>query len=577
MSRKLIRMMVASVALFTCPATVWAGTYLSEKMDPFHIAKANTTTAGRATGVVLLDSGGLGSGSVIEVGDADGVAGNQSRWFLTAAHVVVDEGGFFVGTGSSLDDIVGYRAESWYVPDTYTGNVIDNADVALVRVDRAFSPEIERLRIAQPGTIADGPVQMNGFGTTGVGNSIPSAAGTKKSGLNLYDGAYPFTDGIYSFDFDIDEGDENYSDSYEFYYEFINDSSDRLFARQTDKDFRIPYEFSSAPGDSGGAITIDDTIYGITSFGPPPVFTSVAGDVNMAEWRDWIYTTINSVENNDTPANAFVGSEGNPIPIQTSDSDDGDSDVFANNALNLQRYFQTGFNLSEPQNVEAIELQKAADLLGLTVTAVSQAGFAEAIGLDASSSMEQIAAEYKSQLEAKIDPSYELLFWQNGELNFDVSAIDSKWGFYRGTSQVATLKNEYESLIGMFGDDYDWTQFDVEDYFNFNQPLGAGLPTLSDLNNDGEINTDDFSIFIEEAFADFDEAVQAEAAAALAALLDAGPLTELDTADGFMQALSGFSTEQETQFFAVPEPTTGLLAVAGLAFASLRRRQASWR
>ena len=471
-----------------------AGTVLERFREPIHIGYGarGSDPAAKATGAILTDSGALGSASVINPGDytGDGIDDKaDSRWILTAAHVIVDTDGMFFGTGGDITALDTYRATSWYVPDTYTGNVIDESDIALVRLDRAIGQATPRLDLYRNDQEIGHEFRVYGYGLGGTGSTGQGfySAGIKRAGDNRFDGSSGPNGAILGYDFDVDPDDEEYDPFFEFFYSLNNNitpiSFDPTETRvEPQRDFRLPKEYSAAQGDSGGPLVIGEKVAGVTSFGNlGSFFTSSAGNVRVSKWDDWIYSVINQVEDrladgdpgndNDQIAGftfddtrgrvgVTVGREGdgidifdiinfpdvqNPVPDpdpanpdDPDNPDDTAKSVFRAYAGLLQRHYNPNDQLSLPEQVA---------LLGRRVAEPTTLGFAQALGLtaddleglDEEAQLALLTATADGQLAASLDPLFERV--TRGRLTEDgyVGGI-SDYGYYLGLAEFDVLK-----------------------------------------------------------------------------------------------------------------------------------------
>ena len=498
-----------------------AGTVLEEFREPIHIGYGNDHNAGRATGAILTDSGALGSGAVINPRDFTGDGnddGDISRWVLTAAHVVIDTNGMFFGTGGDISSLNAYRASSWYIPDTYTGNVIDESDIALVRLDRVLAPDVPRLNLYDGNQEVGHEFRVYGYGLGGTGSTGQGffPAGVKRAGDNRFDGASGPNGAILGYDFDVDPDDDEYDPFYEIFYSFDNNifpiSLDPTDTRvEPQRDFRIPKEYSAAQGDSGGPLVIGGEIAGVTSFGNlGSFFTSSAGNVRVSKWDDWVYSVINQVEdrladgdpdNDNAQLAGFtfddsrgtvgvtVGREGdgidifdlinfpdfpNPVPDPDDDPDNPDDpDDPDNPDDNARSIFRAYADLLRrhynPDDQLALSEQVA--LLGRRVGEPTALGYAQALGLDAEDldgldeeqQLALLTGTADALLAASLDPLFERV--TRGRLTEEgyVGGV-SDFGYYLGLAEFDVLK-EYDGapIEGInLGDYFDLSG--VEDY-----------------------------------------------------------------------------------------------------------------
>ena len=498
-----------------------AGTVLEEFREPMHINYGKDGNAGRATGAILTDSGALGSGTVINPGDLDGDGDDEreiSQWVLTAAHVVIDTDGMFFGTGGDISALNAYRATSWYIPDSYTGNVVDESDLALVRLDRIVDPETPRLDLYDGNQEVGHEFRVYGYGLGGTGSTGQGffPAGIKRAGDNRFDGASGPNGAILNYDFDVDPDDEEYDPFWEIFYAFDNgtgfDSLDPTDTRpEPQRDYRIPKEYSAAQGDSGGPLVIGEEIVGITSFGNlGSFFTSSAGNVRVSKWDDWIYSVINQVEdrladgdpdNDDAQPAGFtfddsrgkvgvrVGREGDgidifdlinfpdfpdPVPDPDDDPDNPDDpddpdnpddtarSVFRAYADLMRRHYNPNDQLS---------LGEQLSLLGRRVTDTSNLGYAQALGLTAADleglDDDEVASllveKADALLAASLDPLFERVAL-GARTKEGLEGGISDFGYYLGLAELDVLK-AYDGapIEGInLGEYFDFSE--LEDY-----------------------------------------------------------------------------------------------------------------
>ncbi|HEY9649712.1 MAG TPA: trypsin-like serine protease [Coleofasciculaceae cyanobacterium] len=248
-------------------------------------------------------TGGLCTGTLLGTG----------THILTAAHCLTDDWGklnvldgtanFGLSTGNLRRPIANF-----FVNESWTGNVYQGYDVAIVEL-RDFAPiEVERYDIYR-GTNEVGRIGTKvGYGMSGNGNFGGTlSAGTKRTGQNRYDasgsvfdqlfGSGRVTDAILASDFD-----NGLAANDAFGYWFGSNYADLGLGLN---------EVSAAPGDSGGPTFIDGTIAGITSFGLRLSWLNFTSDIDsrldfsfgefsfdtrVSSYASWIDNILNSWE-----------------------------------------------------------------------------------------------------------------------------------------------------------------------------------------------------------------------------------------------------------------------------------------
>lgn len=191
---------------------------------------------------------------------ADGVS------ILTAAHCLADEFGSISATSVSAtffpDDGGSYTTNSstFFVHPLYTGSVLDDHDIAIIRLDSAAPHTVQRYRLFE-GDAVGSAFEVVGFGRRGqgeTGDTIPS--GTRVRGFNVFDAQgsalLPFLEILSANNvlmFDFDNGDPA-NDGFGFWLGIQQLGLGAL-------------ESLTAGGDSGGPSFVDGRIAAVTSFG----------------------------------------------------------------------------------------------------------------------------------------------------------------------------------------------------------------------------------------------------------------------------------------------------------------------
>lgn len=204
------------------------------------------------------------------------------QWVLTAAHVVdIAEQLTFTLNGQQ------YQAAGWtYHPDWQPGalgNLLNGSDIALVKLDQPVAG-------VTPARLYGGRNELGrfaaaaGFGRHGTGlTGAVSTDTVRRAGTNVID-SYYFTDRTLLIDFDnpLNTGDS-----------------------QLGSAVPTALEFLTAPGDSGGALFIEDPVYGVpvvagvTSFlfAWPDLtldadYGDLAGFTRVSSHVDWIVDVV---------------------------------------------------------------------------------------------------------------------------------------------------------------------------------------------------------------------------------------------------------------------------------------------
>lgn len=244
-----------------------------------------------------LTYGGFGSGSVIR--DLDG---GESPWILTAGHVV-DTASYMTISFLEKEEYVNldgiwfrqrtyhsYAAESWYVPESWSGFEEDafvGNDIALIKLGTPVvgKTPYELMGADWEPNFDNGGDEFEavGFGLTGDGlTGAVYDTGHRRAGANHLDFAFG---SILISDFDPQNGANGG------FYEYLR--------QDPDTDFPEVMEYQIAGGDSGGPDIIDGVIAGVHSFGlalfdgvPDSSYLDLAGSTNVADWIGWIDAVI---------------------------------------------------------------------------------------------------------------------------------------------------------------------------------------------------------------------------------------------------------------------------------------------
>lgn len=185
----------------------------------------------------------------------------------------------------------GSRSVTRYaVHPSYTGEVIDQNDVAVLRMDAPAPASARAYSLFNPATLTGAQFNVAGYGqrsavggAVGTGGTPPQAlgAGRLRQGLNRYD--FRFGDaGFDGFFTDRDAAGDNFFGKAEVEFSYVSDFDNGLAAN--DASCRIAGalglagaqfcnrglgadEVTTAGGDSGGPQFVDGQVAGITSYG----------------------------------------------------------------------------------------------------------------------------------------------------------------------------------------------------------------------------------------------------------------------------------------------------------------------
>jgi hypothetical protein len=220
---------------------------------------------------------------------------------LTAAHCVTDGPTlarpisttvYFPNTtidgipaGSVAGDNVGSRSVTLYnVHPSYTGEVVDQNDVAVLRMDSAAPAAALSYGLFNPPSLTGSDFNVAGYGArSSVGGAAGANLGTGRlrQGLNRYD--FRFGDAAFGgFFTDRDATGENFFGTAEVAFSYVSDFDNGLAANDASCRLAAAFgaggaqfcnlgrgddEVSIAGGDSGGPQFIDGQVAGINSYG----------------------------------------------------------------------------------------------------------------------------------------------------------------------------------------------------------------------------------------------------------------------------------------------------------------------
>lgn len=304
---QLVACSLASLVVAVCTSAARA-----DSID-YHAAAWYTTKG--SPGDYTVDPGGSLDGvGYLHVSRSDGnfvLSGAllaDGRHFLTAAHGLTDDSGAF-NTNSAWAEFEGDTGRKtanvvdYHVHPDWNGDFLRGYDIAVLEFSGNVSSDITRYDIYTGSSEVGSVGQKVGYGRSGNGNDGSIlAAGTKRTGLNLYDdyadtmmtaiGRTPGTDfveeAILQYDFDNGLAE--------------NDAFGVWFGNNDTGEGED--EVASAPGDSGGPTFIDGKIAGVTSYGITlqsggdyssdideelnSTFGEFSGDTRVSYYSDWI-------------------------------------------------------------------------------------------------------------------------------------------------------------------------------------------------------------------------------------------------------------------------------------------------
>jgi hypothetical protein len=197
---------------------------------------------------------------------------------------------------------IGIDASAYFVNPNYTGEVIDQNDIAIVRLSQAAPDYAKSYAVFDGGDIAGAEYNIVGFGgrsDTGGAVGVNLGTGRKRQGLNTYD--YRWGDDAFGgFFTDRGANGENFFGTAEVAYSYVSDFDNGNAANDTACQIAAAVgapggfgcgtgigarEVSSAGGDSGGPQFVNGRIASVTSYGL--TFGSDYGDIDDALNDSW--------------------------------------------------------------------------------------------------------------------------------------------------------------------------------------------------------------------------------------------------------------------------------------------------
>lgn len=236
---------------------------------------------------------------------------STTAFFYDQAASVADNPIYNGGAGVTQIDVSRY-----YVNSNYTGEVIDQNDIAVLRLSSAAPVFAQVYDIYNGGDLTGQGFNVTGFGArSDTGGTVGRNLGTgrRRQGNNIYD--YAWGDAAFGgFFTDRDANGENFFGTADIEFSYVSDF-DRLGTDANNAACRIaealgaasaafctqavgPLEAGVAGGDSGGANFINGQLAGVNSYGLTfgPNFGDFDGNLNntFGEFSGYVPTFIHT-------------------------------------------------------------------------------------------------------------------------------------------------------------------------------------------------------------------------------------------------------------------------------------------